>query len=256
MTPAGPARVPAAARSGVSSLRVADHLRAAILAGELLPGQRIRQEDLAESLSASRVPVREALRILEAEGLVEQEPNKGARVARIDRRELDGFYRIRERIEPLALAESIAHLSEAEIDQIEEIQDRIERNTDTARFLVLDRELHLRTYAACPIDHLLTLTTRLWNSTQHYRRAFLSVAGQGRMWVVNAEHRLLIDAIRRRDTVDAERFLAGHIRRTRIELAGHPELFDEATAGPADRGREVASVGGSLPGKVGRGAGG
>ena len=45
------------------------------------------------------------------------------------------------------------------------------------------------------------------------------------MWVVNAEHRLLLDAVRRRDAVDAERYLAGHIRRTRIELPHHPEVF-------------------------------
>jgi DNA-binding GntR family transcriptional regulator len=67
----------------------------------------------------------------------------------------------------------------------------------------------------------------LWNSTQHYRRAFVSLSGESRMWVVHAEHRLLLDAIERRDTVDAERYLSGHIRRTRIELERHPEVFDE-----------------------------
>jgi DNA-binding GntR family transcriptional regulator len=66
---------------------------------------------------------------------------------------------------------------------------------------------------------------RLWNSTQHYRRAFVQLSGPSRMWVVNAEHRLLIDAIFRRDETDAGRFLAGHIRRTRIELSHHPEVF-------------------------------
>ena len=69
------------------------------------------------------------------------------------------------------------------------------------------------------------MVTRLWNSTQHYRRAFVALSGPDRMWVVNAEHRLLLDAIERRDAVDAERFLAGHIRRTRIELGRHPEVF-------------------------------
>ena len=53
----------------------------------------------------------------------------------------------------------------------------------------------------------------------------MTLAGPGRMWVVNAEHRLLLDAVERRDAVDAERFLAGHIRRTRIELAHHPAVF-------------------------------
>jgi len=212
--------------SGASSLRIAQTLRAAILSGDLAPGERIRQEVVAERANASRLPVREALRILEAEGLVEQEPNKGARVARLDRHELDGLYRIRERVEPLALAESIPHLDDGVLDRLDAIQDEIERSHDAARFLLLDRELHLLTYSGCPLEQLRTMTTRLWNSTQHYRRAFVSLAGPGRMWVVNAEHRLLLDAIRRRDVEDAERFLAGHIRRTRIELSAHPELFE------------------------------
>ena len=66
---------------------------------------------------------------------------------------------------------------------------------------------------------------RLWNSTQHYRRAFMMLAGNDRMTVVNAEHRLILDAVRRRDPEDAERYLTGHIRRTRVELTSHPELF-------------------------------
>ena len=72
---------------------------------------------------------------------------------------------------------------------------------------------------------LIESVTRLWNSTQYYRRAFMLVTGPQRRWVVNAEHALLLDAIRRGDLVDAERFSCGHIRRTRIELQQHPELF-------------------------------
>ena len=60
----------------------------------------------------------------------------------------------------------------------------------------------------------MSMVTRLWNSTQHYRRAFVALRGPGRMWVVNAEHRLILDAIERRDPTDAERYLSGHIRRT------------------------------------------
>ena len=89
----------------------------------------------------------------------------------------------------------------------------------------LDREFHLGTYGGCPIEQLTATVVRLWNATQHYRRAFMALTGPGRMWVVNAEHRLLLDAVRRRDEVDAGRFLAGHIRRTRIELSHHPAVF-------------------------------
>jgi DNA-binding GntR family transcriptional regulator len=55
----------------------------------------------------------------------------------------------------------------------------------------------------------------------------MHLTGPERHWVVHAEHRLLLDAVQRRDTVDAERYLSGHIRRTRIELSRHPEVFSE-----------------------------
>lgn len=220
MTLAVPGTVEAA------SARIASQLRDAILGGEINPGDRIRQEEIAERVGASRLPVREALRILEAEGLVEHEPNKGARVPRLSMHEVDVIYRMRERLEPLALAESLPHLSEDDHARLEEVQARIEANTDVRTFLDLDREFHLLTYSGCAIDPLNSMVTRLWNSTQHYRRAFVLLSGPGRMWVVDAEHRLLLDAVVRRDPVDAERHIAGHIRRTRTELDRHPEVFE------------------------------
>ena len=73
------------------------------------------------------------------------------------------------------------------------------------------------------------MVRRFWNSTAHYRRVFMQVSGPRRRWVVNAEHDLIIDSIQRRDPEDAERYLAGHIRRTRIELLRHPEIFTAST---------------------------
>jgi DNA-binding GntR family transcriptional regulator len=211
---------------GAASARIAAHLRESILRGELRPGDRIRQEDVAERLGASRLPVREALRILEAEGLTEHETHKGARVPRLSQHEVEMTYRMRERLEPLALVQSIEHLGEDDLEAARETQGRIEDNDDLDRFLELDREFHMLTYTGCTLDPLMSMVTRLWNSTQHYRRAFVALSGPGRMWVVNAEHRLILDAVERRDPVDAERYLGGHIRRTRIELAKHPEVFE------------------------------
>lgn len=213
---------------GAASARVAAYLRDLILRDVLRPGDRIRQEEVAERFGASRLPVREALRILEAEGLTEHEPNKGARVPRLSMHELDVIYRMRERLEPVALAESLPRLDEADLDRLDDLQQQIEHNTDLDRFLELDRAFHLGTYSGCDIDPLNAIVTRLWNSTQHYRRAYVALSGQDRMWVVNSEHRLLLDAIVRRDLPDAERFLEGHIRRTRIELAHHPSVFEGA----------------------------
>jgi DNA-binding GntR family transcriptional regulator len=202
-----------------ASERVAAYLRSAILDGTIAPGERIRQEDVAERLGASRLPVREALRMLELEGLTELVVNKGARVPTLDTHELDIVYRMRERLEPLALIESMPHLSAAQLDELADIQDRIEKHTDVAEFLKLDRAFHLLTYSECQFDQLLNSVTRLWNTTQHYRREFMALAGPHRRWVVNAEHSLILDAIRRQDPDDADRYLSGHIRRTRIELS-------------------------------------
>jgi DNA-binding GntR family transcriptional regulator len=226
MTSPSPANA-AEASTGPASQRVADYLRDAILGGQIGPGQRVRQEDIAERFGASRLPVREALRMLEAEGLIEHETNKGARVPRLDMHEVDVIYQMRERLEPLALSESIPHLDADDLLRLDEIQTQIETSSDVGRFLELDRELHLLSYAGCQIDQLTAMVTRLWNSTQHYRRAFVSSSGPGRMWVINAEHRLLLDAIERRDPTDAERHLSGHIRRTRVELAKHPGIVAE-----------------------------
>jgi len=211
---------------GAASARIAAYLREEILHGRFRPGDRIRQEDIAERFGASRLPVREALRMLEADGLTEHEPNKGARVPRLSPHEVDVIYQMRERLEPLALIESLPLLTSEEHERLDDVQRRIEENTDVERFLDLDREFHMGTYSGCSIDPINSMVTRLWNSTQHYRRMFVELGGRSRMWVVNAEHRLILDAVVRRDATDAERYLQGHIRRTRIELGRHPGVFE------------------------------
>jgi DNA-binding GntR family transcriptional regulator len=209
----------------VSSARVASYLRVAILGGQLRPGDRIRQEEVAERFGASRLPVREALRMLEAEGLTELEPHKGARVPRLTQHEVEVIYQMRERLEPLALAESLPRLTASDDERLGKLQQRIEDNDDLEKFLDLDREFHMLTYSGCPVEPLNSAVARLWNSTQHYRRSYVTLGGQDRMWLVNAEHRLILDAVLRRDATDGERYLQGHIRRTRIELSNHPEVF-------------------------------
>ena len=139
--------------------------------------------------------------------------------------EVDVIYRMRESLEPLALAESIPALSAADLEHLESVQQRVEHNSDIQEFLELDREFHLLSYSGCTVEPLSSLIRRLWSSTQHYRWSFVAISGPGHMWIVNAEHRLLLDAIVRRDEVDAGNIARGHIRRTRIELARHPGIF-------------------------------
>jgi DNA-binding GntR family transcriptional regulator len=211
--------------AGVASQRIADQLRERILTGRLAPGTRIIQDELAEELRTSRLPVREALRIVASQGLVTLRANQGAWVTRMDMRECDLTYRMRERLEPMLLTESAPHLTDDDIDELSELQDRIERGTDVEDFLVLDRRLHWTVYRHHNADELASVCARLWDTTQHYRRAFTRLTGSQRGWIIGAEHRLLIQALRDRDHVSAEQVLELHIRRTRVELSRHPEVF-------------------------------
>ncbi|MET0714000.1 MAG: GntR family transcriptional regulator [Mycetocola sp.] len=212
-------------RTAIASQRIADELRVAILDGSLAPGERILQEELATRYRASRLPVREAIRILEAEGLVSIVANSGAWVSKLDLDECVHAYKIRERIEPLALAESIPRLGTQQLERLAELVDAMEAGTDVENFLVLDREFHLLTYSESRMDSLNQLIERLWNTTQPYRRAFSIAIGSERNWMIHAEHKLLMEAIKRRDVDEAERTILGHIRRTRIELEGRSDLF-------------------------------
>lgn len=220
--------------SRVASQRVADAIAKRILSGVLAPGARIKQEELAAELDASRVPVREALRILESRGLVVIRANSGAWVSEMTQRDLVMSYQIRERIEPLLLLDSMAQLTESDLDRIVEIQELIEANDDVEEFLVLDRKLHWATYQAHQAHQLAAMVARLWDATQHYRREFARLAGSERSWIINSEHRLLIEALRNRDFEAAESVLTLHIRRTRLELGKHPELL---AGTPFDRPR-------------------
>lgn len=211
--------------SPVASQRVAEAIAARILSGELAPGTRIKQEELAAELGASRVPVREALRMLESRGLVGLRANSGAWVAEMTPGDLSLSYQIRERVEPLLLLDSMPRLTEADIAELREIQQAIEATDDVEEFLVLDRKLHWTSYRGHRTTLLATMVARLWDTTQHYRREFMRISGGPRSWVTNSEHRLLIEAIERRDESAAEDVLALHIRRTRVELGKHPGLF-------------------------------
>jgi DNA-binding GntR family transcriptional regulator len=227
--------------TGVVSLHIADHLREAILNGGLPPGSRIRQVDLAKEFGFSRLPAREALRILETEGLVTIKANSGAWVTRMDLEELELVYKVRQLVEPIALKESIDRLTPDDIAEMTALQDAMEANTDIERFLVLDRQFHLRSYSGCHVESLSSMVQRFWNTTQHYRRAFARVVAPERLWVVAAEHRLLIDAIARGSKEDAGHVLSGHIMRTRLELENHPEVF-ETPAGIQEAGRRRANA--------------
>lgn len=213
-------------RDGVTGARVADELRTAILHGVYPPGTRLRQEELASQYGASRVPVREALRILESDGLVTTVANAGAWIARLSLDECVELYQVRERIEPLLLRYSLPQLDHTQIDRLAELSDQMRRTDDVEQFLELDREFHLGSYAGAGTTFLGPTVERLWNTTQHYRRAFTRLLDPDSHRILHDEHHMLVAAIREGDSDEAERVLIGHIRRTRRQLARHPEVFE------------------------------
>lgn len=210
---------------GSAGARVAAVLRDAILVGEYQPGERIRQDELAEKTGASRLPVREALRALEAEGLVTVIANTGAWVTRLSIEECHELYQMRERLEPLLLRMNVPLLPEAAIDGLELLADTMELADDVERFLRLDREFHLSCLEAATTRVLGDTVHSLWNRTQHYRRAVTRLFYSDGDHSVHYDHHLIVGALRRRDEEEAERVLTGHIRRSRLELDRHPEVF-------------------------------
>lgn len=224
-------------RGGDAGARIARAVREEILAGTLRPGERIRQEDLAERFGASRVPVREALSILVGEGLVATISNSGSWVAQLTLAECEEIYQMRERLEPLLLSRSAPGLTPEDYVELQQMAARIERAVqigDVDEFMRRDREFHLATYRRAHTLQLGELIERLWNSTGPYRRAYVSTWSDALRRIALDEHNMLIATLRDGDFEEAERVLAGHIRRTRRQLAEHPEIFD-STTDPASR---------------------
>jgi DNA-binding GntR family transcriptional regulator len=163
--------------------------------------------------------------MLDSEGLVTLVANSGAWVTKLTLSECVETYLIRERLEPLLLSTSMPRLDAAAVDRLGGLADEMEAGAELDAFIRIDREFHLSSYAGAESSEMWQIIHRMWNTTQHYRREFARLAAQAGLSLTHMEHRLLVDCIRRKDPDDAERVLVTHIRRTRLELEQHPELF-------------------------------
>jgi DNA-binding GntR family transcriptional regulator len=219
-------------QSPVASQRVADVVAERILTGQLKPGDRIKQDELASELNLSRIPVRDALRILETRGLVSLRANAGARVASLTVRDMELSYQIREMLEPMLLAESIPHLTEQNFAEMRAIKSRLERVSDADDYMPLAKQFHWTAFSGHQAPLLAQIVERLWDTTHHYRRAYAVLALQNAelMEVMRAERDLLFGAIMRREVDLAPRILAAHIRRTHIGLLEHAEVLEGGEA--------------------------
>ena len=127
---------------------VADTLRQAIIEGALPAGDALRQDHLASAFQISRMPVREALRQLEAEELVEFLPHRGSIVATLDAAEILEVFELRELLECHALKKAIANMDDAVLSRAGEVLDEIDREPDVAKWGELNRRFHLILYTS------------------------------------------------------------------------------------------------------------
>ncbi|MCE7797079.1 GntR family transcriptional regulator [Sphingobium sufflavum] len=212
-------------QSGVVSERVADLLAERILSGALKPGTRIKQDELAAELNISRIPVRDALRILDTRGLITLRAKFGARVSAVTVRDMEMSYRIREQLEPMLLAESIPNLTDTDIEEMREMLNALAEVTDVEAFLPLDRQFHWIAYRRHEVPQLAQIVERLWDTTQSYRRAYAKLSLKNGGKVMRAEQAMIFSAVERREVEMAQAALVLHIRRTRVGLANYGYLI-------------------------------
>lgn len=207
--------------------RITRELRENILDRRYEPGASLRQESIAKEMGVSRLPVREALRQLESEGLVVIRPHSGARVVVLDFEECLGIYKIRERLEPLAFSESVGHLSDEQLREVRGRAAELETLTDNHLvWLEVDRALHLAMYAGMRASRLLNMIVGFWNTTQAYRRILLSTFTQEDFDIAHAEHLLMIAALECGNAQAGEATLRSAMERSRLRLANNRDLFD------------------------------
>lgn len=208
---------------------IANQLRESIITGELEPGSRLRQQDLARKYEASRMPIREALQRLESEGLVSVVAHSGAWVASLDLEEFQKTYQLRNVVEPFALEQSILGLTARDKATIQDLCDQLGAlvydRVDVQEFLRLDRAFHLATYAGLSHEQLESIIHRLWNSTQPYRRALVSTLSPDQMVATHKDHEQIVDAILREDGRSAGKLIWVHIQRTMYRIEHSPEIL-------------------------------
>jgi DNA-binding GntR family transcriptional regulator len=193
---------------GDRAQHVVDQIREAIITGALAPGSPLRQEELAANHSSSRMPIREALRTLSAEGLVQLIPNRGAIVAPIDVAELRENFEMREAAECLAVRLSVPQLSNAQIDKAASIQKQIE-TAPVQNFGPLNKAFHCALYAPAGRPRLMAHISSLHDIADRYLRfTLLQLDYIDRS---SSEHEALLDACYRRDIDEAMRLTASHI---------------------------------------------
>lgn len=195
---------------------VAVTLREAIVRGIFRAGQPLKADEIAAQLGVSHIPVREALRQLEGEGLVTIYPNRGAIVAALSHAEIKEIYGIRTTLETAALRTAIPLLSPATLRRASAVLDEYELETDTRRWGDLDLEFHATLYGLDQQPRLLGIINTLRNQVDRYFHIFPLAVKQRDAF--QRDHRAILESCVKRDAATAVTHLTQHLERTAAVL--------------------------------------
>ena len=202
--------------------QVFEKLEHDILSGEYARGEVLTETRLSEKLGVSRTPIREALRRLEQEHIIEMR-SKGAVVIGISREDIDAIYEIRQRIEGMAARYAAQNVTDSALHELKEIVDLQEfyvEKGDADNIKNMDSAFHEKIYQLCGSTPLCDTLSSLHRKILKYRRA--SVANTSRAHHSLEEHRAIYDAIAAHDADRAEQLTIAHIHNARVHIVGAP----------------------------------
>lgn len=188
---------------------IADALREAIVRGIFQEGQSLRQDEIATQFGVSRIPVREALRQLEAEGLVTLHLNRGAMVSALSPAEAQEIFEIRSALEVKAIQLAIPKLTASDLEKASEILVQTDQVTDAGMLAKLNWEFHATLYVTAERPRLLTIIKTLHLNVDRYVR--LQMSQMDYLERSQKEHYQLLEACQQHDTKAAVRLLKRHI---------------------------------------------
>ena len=188
-------------------------LRQAILKGELEPGERLMEIQLAERLGVSRTPIREAIRKLELEGLVIMIPRKGAEVADITEKSLRDVLEVRKALEELAVQLACEKITQEELEELEQAGENfkkvLKRSKDITEVAEADVRFHDVIYMATDNQKLIHLLNKLREQMYRYRVEYLKNPDVHEQ--LTQEHEEIVYHIKRREKVEATAVTCQHI---------------------------------------------
>ena len=197
--------------------QVYDRLRAAILTGDLAPGTPIIEADIAATLGASRTPVREALRRLESEGMLEPRGHRGSVVRELHLDEVVCIFEIREALETLAARRASRRMSDRDYAELERLIERMSRFVDDPSEMErLDTAFHDYILAHADGHRLKRMLGDLRSDIQPWRVIALSTSERRRATI--EEHAAIVRAMRSQDEAEVARATLRHIDNTRVSV--------------------------------------